>query len=164
MLSFWTHIERLNCIVGTQTCRSDFVVNRLSCDIGEHWLRPGNTTRYLCRTDLAASCDCYVALSLSRTTPVESDRHRRVTHFSWALKALHVCRNYWVTVALVARTYHVPQLPSHDCVCCAGYEGLMCYRCPDGRTRIDAGYAWACIRVDYGGLFKPLKSHYARPP
>jgi hypothetical protein len=102
MLSFWTHIERLNYIVGTQTCRPDFVLNRLSYGIGEHWLRPGNTTRYLCRTNLAASCDCYVVLSLSRTTPVESDRHHRV---AW--------------------TYPVPRLSSHNCACCACYGGLF---------------------------------------
>jgi hypothetical protein len=86
--------------------------------LAEYWLRPGNTMQYLCRSNLAASCDCYVAFSLSRIAPVESDRHRRVTHFSRALKALHVCRNYWVTITLVAsvvsvaRTYRVPQLPS----------------------------------------------------
>jgi hypothetical protein len=85
VLSFWTHVERLNCIVSTQTCRSDFVVNRLSYGIGEHWLGPGNTTRYLCRMNLAASCDCYVALSINRIAPVESDRHRRVAYFSHAL-------------------------------------------------------------------------------
>jgi hypothetical protein len=43
-----------------------------------HWLRPGNTTQYLCRSNLAASCDCYVALCLfgqlplSRTAITES--------------------------------------------------------------------------------------------
>ena len=68
-------------------CRRDFVVNRLSYGIDEHWLRPGTTTHYLCRTNLAASCDCYVALSLSRTTPVESDHHRRVVYFLHALQA-----------------------------------------------------------------------------
>jgi hypothetical protein len=102
MFSFWTHIERLNYIVGNQTCRPDFVVNRLSYGIGEHWLRPGNTTCYLCRTNLAASCDCYVVLSLSRTTPVESDRHHRVV---------------W--------TYPVPRLSSHNCACYACYGGLF---------------------------------------
>jgi hypothetical protein len=44
--------------------------------LAEPWLRPGNTTQYLCRTNLAASFDCYVALLLNRTTLVESDRHR----------------------------------------------------------------------------------------
>jgi hypothetical protein len=53
--------------------------------LAEHWLRPGNTTQYLCRTDLVASFDCYVALSLNRITLVESDHHHRVTHFSQAL-------------------------------------------------------------------------------
>jgi hypothetical protein len=49
--------------------------------LAKYWLRPGNMTHYLCRTDLVASCDCYAALSLSRTTPVESDCHHRVTYF-----------------------------------------------------------------------------------
>jgi hypothetical protein len=43
--------------------------------LAENWLRPGNTMQYLCRTNLAASCDCYVALSLNRIAPVESDHH-----------------------------------------------------------------------------------------
>jgi|SRR5688572_3630272 hypothetical protein len=101
MLSFWTHIERLNCIVGTKTCRSDFVVNRLSYGTGEHWLRPGNMTRYLCRTNLVASCDCYVALSLSRTTPVESDRHHQVAYFLHALQARFVRHDQRATIASV---------------------------------------------------------------
>jgi hypothetical protein len=33
-LSFRTHVERLNCIMGTQTCRSDCVINWLSYGIG----------------------------------------------------------------------------------------------------------------------------------
>jgi hypothetical protein len=41
--------------------------------LAKYWLRPGNTTQYLCRTILAASFDCYVTLSLNRTNPVESD-------------------------------------------------------------------------------------------
>jgi hypothetical protein len=49
--------------------------------LAEHWLHPGNTTQYLCRTNLAASCDCYVTRSFSRTAPVELDRHRRVAYF-----------------------------------------------------------------------------------
>jgi hypothetical protein len=122
----------------------------------------------LCRSNLVASYDCYVALLLNRIAPIESYRHRRVTHFSWALKALHVCRNYWVAIALVAPvvhvacTYRVPQLPSHNRACCAYYEGLLYCRSPDGRTRVDARYARACTRVDCGGLFKVLKSHYAQ--
>jgi hypothetical protein len=63
-------------------------------------------------------------------------------------------------VAHVAWIYRVPQLPSHNCVYCACYEGLLCCRSPDGRTRIDVRYARACTHVDYGGLFEPLKSHY----
>jgi hypothetical protein len=46
-----------------------------------HWLRPGNTTQYLCRTNLAASCDCYITVSFNRTAPVESDRYRWVAYF-----------------------------------------------------------------------------------
>jgi hypothetical protein len=49
--------------------------------LAKHWLRPGNMTQYLCRSNLAASCDCYVTLSLNRIAPVESDRYRRFTHF-----------------------------------------------------------------------------------
>jgi hypothetical protein len=49
--------------------------------LAKHWLRPGNMTQYLCRSNLAVSCDCYVALSLNRIAPVESDRYRRITHF-----------------------------------------------------------------------------------
>jgi hypothetical protein len=37
--------------------------------LAEHWLRPSNTTQYLYRTNLAASCDCYVALSFIWTAP-----------------------------------------------------------------------------------------------
>jgi drug/metabolite transporter superfamily protein YnfA len=128
MLNFWTHIERLNCIVGTQTCRSNFVINRLSYGIGEHWLRPGNTTRYLCRTNMAASCGCYVVLSLSRTTPVESDHHHRVAYFLHALQARfsrHDQRATIASVAHVAWTYPVPRLSSHNCACCACYGGLF---------------------------------------
>jgi hypothetical protein len=66
-------------------------------------------------------------------------------------------------VAHVAWTYRIPLLLSQNCVCCACYEGLLCSCGPDGRTRVDASYARACTRVDYGGLFKPLNSHYAQP-
>jgi hypothetical protein len=40
-----------------------------------HWLRPGNTTQYLCRTNLAASCDysrSFGQLPLSRPAITES--------------------------------------------------------------------------------------------
>jgi hypothetical protein len=53
--------------------------------LAKHWLRPGNTTHYLYRKNLTASCDCYVVLSLNRTTPVELGQHRQVTYFSHAL-------------------------------------------------------------------------------
>jgi hypothetical protein len=117
-VEFLIHAERLNIIVGTRTHWSSYVIIDWIMALAEYWLRPRNTTQYLCRSKLVASCDCCIALSLNRIAPVESDRHRRVTHFSCALKALHVCRNYWVTVALVApvvpvaRTYRVPQLPT----------------------------------------------------
>jgi hypothetical protein len=131
--------------------------------LSKHWLCPSNTTRYLCRTNLAASCDCYVKLSLSRTVPVESDRHRRVVYFSHALQALFVCRDRRATIAHVAHvtwTYLVPRLPSHNCACFACYESLLCCDSPDGRTHVDARYARACTRVDCGELFMTLKSHH----
>jgi hypothetical protein len=37
--------------------------------------------QYLYHTNLVASYDCCVALSLNWTAPVESDRHRRVMYF-----------------------------------------------------------------------------------
>jgi hypothetical protein len=54
-----------------------------------HWLRPSDTTHYLCCTNLAAPCDCSVTFSLDRTA-FESDRHRRIVHFPHALQALFV--------------------------------------------------------------------------
>ena len=33
-LSFWAHVERLNDIVGTQTRRSDYIINRPNYGIG----------------------------------------------------------------------------------------------------------------------------------
>jgi hypothetical protein len=65
-------------------------------------------------------------------------------------------------VAHVAWIYRVPQLSSHNCACCAYYEGLLYCRSPDGRTRINVRYTRAYTRVDCGGLFKPLKSHYTQ--
>jgi hypothetical protein len=62
--------------------------------LAEYWLRPGNTTHYLCRTNLAVSCDYYVALSFNRIAPVESNRNRRVTHFS------QPCRHYLSVVII----------------------------------------------------------------
>jgi hypothetical protein len=38
--------------------------------LAEHWLRPYNTTQYLCHTNLTAPCDCYVALSLNQSLPL----------------------------------------------------------------------------------------------
>jgi hypothetical protein len=90
--------------------------------LAEYSLRPGNTIQYLCHTNLAASCDCYVALSLNRIAPVESDRDRRVTYFLQAQQTLLICRDHWATIALVmpvAWTYQVLRLPSHNCACCA---------------------------------------------
>jgi hypothetical protein len=56
--------------------------------LAKHWLRPGNTIQYLCRTNLAVSCDCYVALSFTQTALVESDRHRELRIFRMP------CRHY----------------------------------------------------------------------
>jgi hypothetical protein len=126
----------------------------------EYWLRPGNTTQYLCRSNLAASCDCYVALSINRIAPVESDRHRWVAYFSYALQARFGSHDQRATIAPVAWTYRVAQLPSNNFACCTYYKRLLCCRSPDGRTRVDARYNRACTRVDCGGLFKPLKSHH----
>jgi hypothetical protein len=82
----------------------------------------------------------------------------------FACPAGTVCLRATITpVAHVTWTYPVPQLPSHNCACCAYYEGLLYCRSPDGRTRVDARYARACTRVDCGGLFKVLKSHYVQP-
>ena len=163
-VEFLIHAERLNIIVGTQTHWWNYVIIGWVMALAEYWLRPGNTTQYLCRSNLAASCDCYVALSLNRIAPVESDRHRRVTHFSRALKALHVCRNYWVTIVLVAsvvsvaRTYRVPQLPSHSCVCSL-ITKTGCVVVALMAAHALTSDARACTRVDCGGLFKPLKPH-----
>jgi hypothetical protein len=60
----------------------------------------------------------------------------------------------------IAWTYCVPQLPSHNCACCACYGGLLCCCIPDGRTRIDPIYVEAYTCVEHGGLFEPLKSHH----
>jgi hypothetical protein len=132
----------------------------------KYWLRPGNTTQYFCRTNLAVSYDFYVALSFNQTALVESDCHSRVAYFSHALYALSICRDHRATIALVAHvawTYRVPRLPSHNCACCAYYKGLLCCHSPDGRTRVNTRYARACTHMDCGGFFKVLKSHYAQP-
>jgi hypothetical protein len=128
--------------------------------LAKHWLCPGNTTQYLCHTNLAASCNCYVALSLNRTASVVSDHHRWVTHF---LQALRVWREHRATitpVAYVVCTYRVPWLSSHNCAYYACYKGLLCCRSPNGRTRIDTKYAGACTCVECGGLSEPLRLHY----
>jgi hypothetical protein len=113
----------------------------------------------LWRTNLA-SCDCYVALSFNQTAPVEWDCHRRVAYFLHALLALFVYRDHRDTNASIAHvvwTFRVPRLSSHICACCACYEGLLCCRSSDGRTRIDTSYAGACTRVECGGLSEPLR-------
>jgi hypothetical protein len=128
--------------------------------LAKYWLRPHNTTQYLCHTNLVVSCDWYIALSLNQTAPVESGCHRRVAYFSHALLALFVYRDHRDTNAPVAHvvwTFRVPRLSSHICACCACYEGLLCCRSPDSRTRIDTSYAGACTRVEYGGLSEPLR-------
>jgi hypothetical protein len=113
----------------------------------------------LCRTNLA-SYDCYVALWFNRIAPVEWDRHRRVAYFSHALLALFVYRDHRdinTPVAHVVWTFRVPRLSSHICACCSCYEGLLCCRSPDGRTRIDTSYAGSCTHVECGGLSEPLR-------
>jgi hypothetical protein len=118
--------------------------------LAKHWLRLGNTMQYLCHMNLAASCDCYVAVSLNRTAPVESDRHRRVAHYSYALQALSVCRDHQAIVMFVVHvvwTYYVLVALVIKCLlyCC----------CPHGRTHVDARYARACTRVDCGVSSSP---------
>jgi ribosomal protein S26 len=167
VLSFWTHVERLNCIVGTQTCRSGCVGNRLSYDISWILTAPwqhdaifvsfelGCVMRLLCRALLLIG-----SLPLSQTVIAESHIFRMPCRD--CLSAVIIGATI-APVAHVAWIYRVPQLPSHNCVYCACYEGLLCCRSPDGRTRIDVRYARACTRVDYGGLFEPLKPHYLQP-
>jgi hypothetical protein len=70
--------------------------------LAKHWLRSSKTTQYLCRKNLVVSYDCYVVLSLNRTTPVELDWHRRVTYFSHALQTLPMCCDHRATIAPVA--------------------------------------------------------------
>jgi hypothetical protein len=96
--------------------------------LAEHWLRPGNTTHYLCRTNLATSFDCYVALSLNRTTLVEwtaiiESRIFRTPYRHCLsvmiiepqlrlLRMFHgliMCPDYWATtapVALITKAYY----------------------------------------------------------
>jgi hypothetical protein len=96
--------------------------------LAKHWLRPSNTTHYLCRKNLVVSCDCYVVLSLNRTTPVESDRQNRVAYFLHALQARfdrHDQRATIAPVAHVAWIYPVSRLSSHNYACCACYGGLF---------------------------------------
>jgi hypothetical protein len=73
VLSFWTHVEQLNYIVGTRTRRLNYVINRPSYGTGCALA----TRRSICvvRTWLC-QCDCYVALSFNRTAPVVSNLHR----------------------------------------------------------------------------------------
>jgi ribosomal protein S26 len=97
------------------------------------------------------------SLSLSQTVIAES----RI----FCMPCRH-CLSAGATIAPVAHVawiYRVPQLSSHNCVYCACYEGLLCCRSPDGRTRIDVRYARACTRVDYGGYSSPL-SHIILQP
>jgi hypothetical protein len=63
------------------------------------------------------------------------------------------------SVAHVVWTCRVPHLPIHNYACCACYEGLLCCRSHVDRTHVDTLCAEACTRVEYGVLFKPLKSH-----
>jgi hypothetical protein len=61
-----------------------------------------------------------------------------------------------VPVAHVAWIYRVPQLPSHNCACCAYYEGLLYCRSPNGRNRVAA-----LVLAECGGLSEPLKSQHS---
>jgi hypothetical protein len=125
-----------------------------------HWLCPGNTTQYLCRSNLAASCDCYVALSFSRTAPVESDHHRRVAYFSHALQALFFYRDRRATIHLLRMLHGLILYPDYEPQLRL-LRRLICCRSPDGRTRVDAIYTEACTCMKCGGLFEPLKSHHS---
>jgi hypothetical protein len=89
-------------------------------------------------------------LPLSQTAIAES----RI--FACPVGTVCLLRATIAPIAHVAWIYRVPQLPSHNCACCAYYEGLLYCRSPDGCTRVDARYARACTRVDCGGLFKVL--------
>jgi hypothetical protein len=111
--------------------------------LAKYWLRPGNTTYYLCRSNLATSCDCYITLSLNRIAPVESDRHPRVTFFVGPEGIACVSQQFSHNCACCARCVDLSctQLPSHNCACCTYYEGLLCCPSPNGCTRINAGYA-----------------------
>jgi hypothetical protein len=89
-------------------------------------------------------------LPLSRTAIAESHIFRMpYRHYSSVViikPQMRLLRTLW--------TYRVPRLSSHNCAC---YEGLLCCRSPDGRTRIDTSYAGACTHVECCGLSKPLR-------
>jgi hypothetical protein len=166
VLSFWTHVERLNYIVGTQTRRSDYVINRPSYDISWALTAPWQHDTVFVSYELGC------VMWLLCNTLVYSDSSRWVespslSHVFFACSIGTVC---------------LPWSLSHNCACCARCVDLSCtptiepqlcllrllrrlIRCRslDGRTRVDARYARACTRVDCGELFKALKSYYAQP-
>jgi hypothetical protein len=118
MLSFWTHIERLNCIVGTRTHRWGCVINRLSFGIGCVLI----TRHIICviriwlRHMIAISHSCLIGpLPLSRTSIAESRifcmpcRHcssvmiiEPQLRLLRTLCGLILYHDYWATIALVA--------------------------------------------------------------
>ena len=57
--------------------------------------------------------------------------------------------------------YRVPQLLSHNCACCAYYEGLLYCRSSDGRNRVAARYAGACTRRMWWVIRAPEVTLYA---
>jgi hypothetical protein len=133
--------------------------------MAEHWLRPGYRTQYLCRKNLVASCDCYVAFSFNRAAPVESGCHRLIAEscifrmpcrhclsvviIESQLRMLRMLRGLIVYPDYCAIIVLVALITKACCVVVA----LMVAHVLTPDTR-------ACTRVNCGGLFKPLKSHH----
>jgi hypothetical protein len=130
----------------------------------KHWLRPDNTTQYLCSTNLAASCiDVSLSrlvgsLPLSRTAIAESCIFRMpcrhypsVVIIESQLRMLRTLRGLIMYPDYRAIIVPVALITKVGCVVVA----LMAAHALTPDTR-------ACTRVDCGGLFKPLKSHYTQ--
>ena len=128
--------------------------------LAEHWLRPGNTTQYLCRTNLAASCDCYVAVPFNRTVIAESRfffmlcwHYSSIVIIETQMRLLRtLCGHFvypdyqaiYVPVALVTKA------------CCVVVAQMATHALtPD---TLELVLAW--IVVDCSS---PLKSHYTQP-
>jgi hypothetical protein len=152
VLSFWTHVKRLNCIVGTRTCRSGCIMNQLSYGIGCALATRRNicVVRTWLRHLIAISHSFLIGpLLLSRTS--SSSRLFFACHVGivrLSLSSSHNCVCCACCVDLSCTPTIEPQY-----ACCACYRGLLCYRSPDDRTRVDARYARACTRVDCGVSF-----------